>query len=75
MAITLRSAQIADIPEMAVLAALKLPLSFEAEMSSEDELCFDSVLRFACSWVIGCVAANAFQPQAGSVDPEREKDV
>ena len=33
------------------------------------------MLRFACSWVIGCVAANAFQPQAGSADPEREKDV
>jgi len=33
------------------------------------------MLRFACSWVIGGVAANAFQPQAGSADPEQEKDV
>jgi hypothetical protein len=33
------------------------------------------MLRFACSWVTGGVAANAFQPQASSADPEREQEV
>jgi hypothetical protein len=57
---------------MAVLAALKFPQFFR---SRQNVIGGRTVLRFACSWVIGCVAANAFQPQAGSADPEREKDV
>jgi hypothetical protein len=47
MAITFRSAQIADTPEMAGAGRSQTAavLSFEAEMSSEGELCFDSHAR------------------------------
>jgi hypothetical protein len=72
MAITFRSAQIADIPEMAVLAALKPPLFFRSRQK-----CHRRANRASSRMLVGdrLRGRECFQPQAGSADPEREKDV